>query len=468
MRSTDPFHVLGIGPADSAVAWRGVPNYGVNHTAEQERAVKSFQQLIEAQTATARAEAAAQTKPRKKVVALADQERWPKIIMDQINKFARPVIPVYAPSRPHLQLPQPQSMSFTLRLNAASEARVDHDVDRHQALFVEEMATDLWWWRRDPARQVVDGIGRFNADKVDLSGGATGVRLSVSWVDYEGLMRERLYLDAQHTFTPGSTGRDVLAYALPPNMGIDLDALTSVNVGTLTEQFVLETGTSISDIMTNLEAICSKNWEWWVEMPTDDGARPVLTFATTGDLRGADNGVVLFDVGSGLSPIESWSMQGSSDTYANTLYYSGSDGGVVLQLAADVAQYGQRDASESDSSLKGTATANIDAVARAGQRRLQKLSVRNAPTFELSLRDGFWQGRTHIDVGDWVTIYVALGFDVVQTKQRVSQIDVNIDDAGREAVSLTCGTPKPARDPRSRHSTVAKVLRKIKTLEPKG
>lgn len=409
LRRPVPFHLMAIGAANSGIEWRGAPNYGI-------------------------------------------------------------VANTSIPSRPTLQLPEAQSKSFTLRLNAPSEARADHQVERQDAIVIQELVTDLWWRRRDPVRNVVEVIGRFNADNVDLSSSATGVQLSATWVDYRGLLEDRLvlkYLDvvnSESMWAAGTQVTEILRFAIPDNAGIDLANIavgTAFALGVTKQPFELPPGTPISEVMTNLLAISPQPWEWWVDMPDNDGERPKLMFAL--NERGSDNGVTLFDIGSGSSPIENWTMQTAGDAYANAIYYVGGTGGVVFQIDADIARYGQRDATDSDSSLAG----NVTLIEAAAQKRLLKLADRT-PTWTLTLRTGFWEGRSHIDLGDWVSVHIRLGNELLSGKHRVTEIQADIDSSGLERVNLVLGTPRPAKDPRSRNSAVARLVRRLKNYERKG
>lgn len=401
------FHLMGIGPTDAAVPWRGAPNHGVTG-----------------------------------------------------GRKARP-------ARPAIRLPEATSRSFTLRLDGGAEARTDHILDRHTAIVIEENLTDLWWRRRDPVRQAVEPIGRFNADKVDLSGQGTQISLSVNWVDYRTLLEARLvltYIDGvkfTSSWVKGTTVAGILQFGIPANTNIDTSALSTVNLGTTTEIFDLPPGTSVGDMIKNLQAVSSTHWEWWIDLPDVDGAPPVLQVSPTG--RGHDRGVVLFDIDGTHGPIESWQLLGAGDAYANVIFFSGSDAGYVYALDSEIAKYGERDAQDANTSL-GTNSALIQAAA---SKRLRELSDRT-PNLNIVLRKGFWQGRGHIDVGDWVQVRITLGKEAVIGKYRVTELSVEIDSGGEETVSLSLGTPRPSADSRSRYAPTARLVRKWQAVTPKG
>lgn len=404
-----PVHLLGIGPWNTTVAW-GVPNHGVSSRARA--------------------------------------------------------------SVPLLDLPMADSKSVTLRLGEGSEARSSHYFPRRRAILIEEKVTDLWWRRRDPHRGIVDRIGRFNAATVDIDKQTDGgVNVSATYVDYQALLEDRLILryltpSAVPPTTMWNTGTpitEILRWAVPTNLGLDLSGLQihSPDITyTLKHPYQLPLGTRLEDVFKQLVTASTKTWEWWVEMPASDIARPRLTLAPT---RGHDRGVILFDVGT-LGPIAAWSLQKSGDKYANTLYFIGHDGGVVVDYKDQIALYGQRDATDSNDSVLATkdGAGKPYLLNAAAQHRLAELAA-GTPSYQIVLQPGFWEGRTHIDVGDQVTIHLELGNHVIGGKYRVSELQLSVDGNGLETVTLTLGTKRPSADPRSRASNTARVVRYLKT-----
>lgn len=399
-----PLHLLGIGPTDANVPWRGAPNHGVTGG------------------------------------------------------------PISRPSLPAVQLPEAQSKSFTLRLDGGAEARADHTVTRDRALIVEQNLTDLWWWRRDGATGALDPIGRFNAATVDLSSNGPEVTLSVTWSDYRVLLENRMVLTYQDATIYGSQWpigtliTDILRYAIPTNVNIDLTAVqaaTAAPLGKTIAAYTLAPGTTIADAMKALRAISTTQWDWWVEM-NDITSLPVLSFAANG--RGADRGVTLVDIDGIHGPVASWTLQGRGDQYANTLFFAGSNGnGLVYTLTGEIATYGEYDAQVADSSVDDTKS---DALAIAAKTKIGELADRT-PSFTVVLKPGFWQGRQHIDIGDWVTLDFRLGAETVAGKYRVTQIDGEVDASGAETITLAFGNPRLSRDARSRYSALAKLVRKL-------
>jgi hypothetical protein len=411
-----PLHLLGIGPWNPVKIWRGATNYG-------------------------------------------------------IGKGLRP-------ARPVMQLPGVQSKSFTLRLDGGDEATVTVQTTRRDAVIVEEMSTDLWWRRRDPRTNKLDMIGRFNCSHNDLSRGDDGsVQSQLQFQDYRLLLGQRLVMQYKDTVTTttsagikstfkqtqwpkGTPVTEIMRWIMPTDLGIDLSLLDDDTLlGDTTVAYDLPLANTIDDAMAALFDVSAKAWEWWVHTPTDLNAPPRL-MAQLG-YRGRDRGVTLFDNGTGPTPIASWQMRATSDTYANTLYFQGNGGGVVVDIPAAVKERGRRDATASDNSISGS----LENYARAAYRKLATLAD-TRPTFTIVCKAGFWKGRTHIDVGDKIRLRIKLGGELLAYEYRVTELQVDIDAAGAETVTLTLGPPLASANPRSRHSPFFRFRRALNNYEP--
>jgi hypothetical protein len=435
-RMQPPLHILGIGPWSPALDWRGVPNYGV----------KPGPQAPATRSATTRETS---TGPRT--------------------------------SRPAMALPPTTSKGFTLRLNDGSEARAELRFNRGSAIVIDEMDTDLWWRRKDPRTGILEMIGRFNTAHTSLSTSDTGIACSVQFVDYRTILGERMILkylrpndDPPTTmWNKGTPVTDILAWALPDNTGLDLSAAKGpgeYDLGNIIQPFHLPPGTLISDLMDNLVAVSPVAWEWWVDTPLDINQAPKLMLQT--GARGQDKGVVLFDAGSGPTPIASWTRNAASDDYANSIYYTGggtgtgadAGGGVVRVIDAQIQQYGQRDVQDGNSSLGG----DINQIRQRAEKKLQKYADRR-PSYTVRLRQGFWRGRNHIDAGDHITLLLRLGKEALRDTYRVSEIAVDIDENGLEDVTLTLGRMPASADPRSKRSPITRIVRYLKNyMAPDG
>lgn len=409
-----PTHLLGIGPANYTVPWRGAPNHGVTG-----------------------------------------------------GKIQRP-------SQPVMLMPEAQSKSYTLRLDGACEARTDHTISRNKAIVIEELTTDCWWFRKDPDTGFVEDINRFNAAKVDISSTGTQLTLSATWQDYRAQVEDRLISAYYNTttntsvFAAGTLVTDVLRYVIPSDMYLNRTNVlvgTAAPLGTITEQFTVQIGSRVGDVMTSLRAISTTPWEWWVSMGTLLSDAPVLSFSATG--RGSDKGVKLVDVDGVHGPITAWTMRASSDQYANALFLTaGDDFGVWTTDPDSIAMYGRRETSMSDTTNPATA-ASKQALGNLANLKLALLTDRT-PSFNVTLRQGFWQGRAHIDIGDWLGLTIRLGAELIEVRERVQQLSVEIDASGAETVTLTLGAPMIAKDPRSRFSLIPKLVHTMNLMVGKG
>lgn len=404
-RYNQPTQLLGIGPWNPVKAWKGAPNYGIG---------KGIQ-----------------------------------------------------PARPAMHLPATQSCGYTLRINAGCEATAELAFDRSKAIIIEEMSTDLWWRRKDPQTGLLEMMGRFNCSHNDITRSQDGtLGSSLQFQDYRILLGQRMvfkYLSGkpQATDSQWNTGTpitDIMRFAVPTDMGLDLSEIAATggtDLGKTTTPYTLDPSSTIDQVFDNLLLISAKAWEWWVETPTDVTQAPKLRLIV--GQRGRDRGVILFDYGLGATPIDSWQMRANADTYGNTLYFMGSEGGVVDGIPTQVTEYGERDQVYSDSTVNG----EIVKLKAAAAKKLAEISDRR-PSFAITLRNGFWKGRSHIDAGDTVHLKVRLGDEFMAYDYRVSEIDVSIDEVGTETVVLTLGTPFPSGDPRSRYSPLIKVIKTLK------
>ncbi len=405
---TPPQHIIGAGPWSPLVIW-GAPNYGARRT----------------------------------------------------RRAARPVV----------GLPRATSQSFTLRLNEGSEVQLSYLFTRDQVFIPEKLHTDLWWRRREPSTGAIEPIGRYNVSSTDVSLRDDGVSVNVTGVDYRTLLGDRMvlkYNDTEHSENQWGKGTKlvtIMRFAVPTNMGLDLSVLDDddpAGLGVTTRPFEIELGSTVAEVFANLLTISEDEWEWWVEMPAALDAAPKLAFAGQ---RGRNQGVVLADTG-GPTPIASWQQVASTDQYANSLYFVGKDGGDVAQLADDIAYYGQRDASDSDSSVTGKvdSTGKPYLLDRAARRRLAELSDLR-PTYTITLAPGWWRGRDHLDIGDTVSVFIRLGQDLLTGTYRVTELSCQMDENGGETITLTLGRPLASANPRSRRSALARIVARLKNYE---
>jgi len=394
-----PTHLLHIGPWAAGVAWRAVPNKGLLPT-------------------------------------------------------------VKYPAQPLLAIPDTTSMTFTLSRDDVSEATVEFYSGRGSAIIVEEMITDLWWRRRNHATGVTENIGRFQARDVQVNREGDQIRTSVQWQNYRGVLEDRMIYatDKDPGSTPpgipypaGTPVTTILRDILPVNSLVDLSALNATNLGTVAPGLALgmAMGDKIGEVISRLRT-GSTLWDWDVELVGDAA---VLTLYPGG--RRSNHGVILVDKGSGYSPMKSWDRRTNGEDFASSVIATGQTGSKLAQIEWAEIPQGQRDYRHDDRTL-----ASMDWIERAAKEELARRSKVTA-SWQVELMPGFWQGRTHIDLGDYVRLIVTLGDETLDEEVQVETISVEVPATGIEKVSLTLGLPRPNPDPRSKRSTTGKIINKI-------
>lgn len=375
--------------------------------------------------------------------------------------YGRPPTRV-SPGGPELPMPNPTRMSFTLRRDAGSEASVEFDQARLSAWVVEELTTDLWWWRYDPYRKVTEAVGRFNADNVDASLSGDRLRMSTSWVDYRELLDARITVATDFTYPLGTNVAAILAAVIPDN--IDINAATLGNAAMITalgKTLVAVEVTQGSTVREVIDALRAQGavFDYGVEMAGVNGsAFPLLRMYPGG--RGTDRGVHLVDAGSGPSPISSWRRITSGADYATTVFYRGDGYNSLATMDITSMPTGPRDIVESGPEAT---QAKVDAAAL----RVLSDRSRNLPAWSIVLRPGFWQGIGHINVGDVVRVSIQMGEEKISGVHLVEEIGVDIDSNGTESVTLTIGKASASPNPRSRNSPLARLAKVVRAKAKK-
>ena len=367
-----------------------------------------------------------------------------------------------SPGGPELPMPNPARMSFTLRRDGGSEASVEFDQARLSAWVVEELTTDLWWWRYDPYRKITDAIGRFNADNVDASLSNDRLRMSTSWVDYRELLDARITVATDFTYPIGTNVAAILAAIIPDNSDINASTLSNAAMITSLGKTIVATevtqGSTVREVIDVLRANGAV-FDYAVEMSGVNGsAFPLLRMYPGG--RGADRGVTLIDGGTGPSPIISWRRITSGADYATTVFYKGDGYSSLATMDVTSMPTGPRDIVESGPEAT---LAKVDAAAL----RVLSDRSRNLPAWSIILRPGFWQGPGHINVGDVVRVVVQMGGDAIRGTHLVEEIGVDIDSNGTESVTLTLGKASASPNPRSRNSPLARLAKVVRSKTKK-
>lgn len=102
-------------------------------------------------------------------------------------------------------------------------------------------------------------------------------------------------------------------------------------------------------------------------------------------------------------------------------------------------------------------TSQAELAAKAAQLSAELQQV--APSYTITLRQGFWEGPEHVWLGDTVRLIVDSGRLNDDVELRVTQVDITLGDDGQETVALTVGA-----DP-SLFGLLLDQQRRIATLE---
>jgi hypothetical protein len=326
------------------------------------------------------------------------------------------------------------------------------------------MVTDLWWRRRNFATGVTENIGRFQARDVQTSCEAGRVTCQVQWEDYRGVLEGRIINTAAHSATtpgnPWDAGTTqvttILKAILPTNAGVDLSALNTTFLGTIGLQFSYEMGDKIPEVIANLQKT-SMLWDWAVELVGDAA---VLKLYPYGRGRRPGN-VTLVDKGRGYSPMRKWDRKTNTEDFATYVIVTGQGGSRDALYSDTSIPQGQHDYREDDNTLVTSDFIQADANRILAERSQVTTS------WQVELQPGFWQGRSHIDLGDEIRLVVQLGADLIDEKKQVEQISVEVPSSGIENVTLTLGRPRPNPDPRSKFSAINKLLTQIRSRKKK-
>lgn len=364
----------------------------------------------------------------------------------------------WAPSRPLLPVPNPTGLTVTLRRAGASEASVTMTQPRATTIPVHAMVTDLWWKRYDTRRDLVESIGRFNASSVDTAMSNERVTLQTTWVDYRGVLEDRLITETYASpIAAGTSIVTLLGDIIPDNALIDTTVLSTVSLGNTTAEVTLQDGSTVEAAIEAVRAAAPAPFDWRVVSGATDAQRPVLQI-TVGE-TGVDRGVVLYDTGDGGSPIRAWRCRSDASQYANSILVAGATDSQRVNVVGDdptltIAE-GQR-----DFYLPLNEISDPDVLFFRGEQELERRSTKRR-SWSIDLVHGFWEGRTHIDVGDSVRVVINLGDDVADERALVEEISIAVNETGAEEVSLTLGPALPSTNPGSRYAPLSRVARAV-------
>lgn len=165
---------------------------------------------------------------------------------------------------------------------------------------------------------------------------------------------------------------------------------------------------------------------------------PDLTVSLNHPLMGEDNGVVLsyivtndgYTPGGNIASVQRTADMGS---YANVIRQSGAEGTTPVEVGAADAALSPQGAWVT--SLGDTKLMTQDMVQAAGDVAHAALS-QTWPEYSVILRDGAWQGPSHIWLGDTVLLVIKAGAFAVNRYVRVTEMNISWNSSDVATVSL--------------------------------
>jgi hypothetical protein len=333
---------------------------------------------------------------------------------------------------PDWQLTEAKGRKVTLRLSGAHEASFALDGASRDAARIDELVTDVWlWWNGRPLYR-----GRIGSTGDDHDGDRHA--MTVASADYRALLGRRLLYEGD-TLTYTQVDQAQLAWNLISttqgrtggSLGIVRGA--GQTTGVLRDR-TWKPGESVRHYL-ELLADVQNGFEYDLTPAADSTA---LSFDVFYPRRGTDRQVVLDFPGA----VTRWSRQVDPGQYANSIRVSGDE--AIAPARAEATDIAARDEGRWDAQVGDTTileAATLTARAQAELARAQTVT----PSWQVTLRPGFWGGPDHIWLGDPVTLAVRSGRLNTLTSLRVQEVGIDLDDNDRATISLTLGQVPPQR-----------------------
>lgn len=392
-------------------------------------------------------------------------------------------------SAPTSQLTEARDRKFVFSLTDPSTLGFSIDARGDQALDLVDLATDVHATRDGRALYT----GRLFATEDTF--GDDAHTLTASCTDIKGLLARRSipHETSWDGLDAGQVWRRLMVAATTfPNTDLGITIPPAPTTGVALSRKV-EAGASI---LAELQAAAGPTpsgisvFDWDVAPGWGTRAARVWAPQRGRDLTGRDGVVLDYTrradasgrVAPRSSPVASLRRSFDPATYANVATITGGENTVTAQrevtdpdtgeISLETYQYkvptrpvstrggpaivevGTFSATESYPDI--VRQAELDAFAA---RRFAELGA-YAPTYEVALVDGWWQGPDHIWLGDTVRLIVDSGRVREDVALRVARIDVALGDDGQEAVSLTVGATR-----RTELSTLLAHTRRLALLE---
>lgn len=341
---------------------------------------------------------------------------------------------------------------MTWRLGAPDEFAFTLDGRDGNALYIDELATDLYVARMHASgtRQLL-GRGRIGTSGDDLDSTTGRHDCSFTAQSYRAVLSRRLlYSGNQLTWTAqdqAMVGYGLIAQtqAMP---GGDLGIVPGQyggGTGRLRDR-TYEAGGNIGDLLQQLSEVID-GFDW--DITAVDPMR--LAFDIWYPQRGQHRGVL--EYGGRISGLK---RQVNPAEFANAGIFTGQapDGGgdapAPVERTGTIGPEGRFD------KTFGTDIVLAGSLAERAEWQIDESEVVR-PTYAVTLKAGTWTGPDDLWIGDTVRLRVKSGRLAVDTDYRIHELSVSLDDdTGDEAVELTLGGPKP--DIRRRATEVERRL----------
>ena len=334
------------------------------------------------------------------------------------------------------ELPNATARSLKLRLTGTSDASFTLDGTTPDAAAIHELVTDVW--------AVRNGFTLFRGRVGPTSDSVDGAKHTVQFSagDYRAVLERRLLFDAD-TLTYTSTDAAAVAAGLigstQAHSGGGLNITDSSTPIGVSRTITYPAGQSIGQAIEQL-SLMDDGWNWDIVPTTGQVGQAFTTWPS----RGQNGQRVLAYPGQ----IASFTRGVDPGTYANAIRETGNTGlAAAIVAASDITTRpeGRWDVQLGDTSLLDVASV----TARANYDLASRQQV--VPTWAVKLAPGSWGGPTDIWLGDVVLLAVRSGrLEEDGTPLRVFEIDIDLDDADQETVTLTLAALDPFKRSRAR------------------
>ncbi len=315
------------------------------------------------------------------------------------------------------ELTKAHGRSATWRLDANATAQFSIKGTSDEAAVIVPLATDLTCYR--------DGVkmfrGRIGPESDDIS--PTNHACQFTATDYRGMLGYRITGAAGAAYTSTAAGAIALGLVTTSQALAGGNWGVTAGVGTATgtsRDKTIDPGKPVVESINELGRL-DAGFEWEVDAE--------LALNLWHPRRGSVNGVVL-DYGGVLNRVQR--LLDPKD-FANAALATGGQGlAPVMSATAGIGTdpRGRWETSGSFPTITDQNTLN----ARAPWLRDQASTLR--PTYTVQFRPGRWKGKTHVWLGDTVTLVVKKGRLNIAGSFRVIEVSVQPGDNGTEVVNM--------------------------------